>query len=66
MRGPSLTKEQPPIMLLASVNEIEWGFENGVCYKEPKSRIPVGPMEKKKFIPYGCTNLRLTELPLLN
>ena len=51
------------------VYRIDWGFEEGygnVCRHEPRSIIPVDPdggAVHVRFIPYGSTNLRLTELP---
>lgn len=58
----------PPIRLSAEMVEIDWGFEDGyehVCARSPRERIPIS--EKKRVIlhPYGCTNLRMTEMPKL-
>ena len=60
------SNECPPIQILANVVEIDWGFEHGICLKQPKSRSPIGSVIKKRFIPYGCTDLRITELPMVN
>ena len=55
----------PPISLIARAVEIDWGFANGVCFEQPRSRTPLGPPQDIRLIPYGCTNLRMTELPYL-
>ncbi|MGI5959195.1 MAG: beta-L-arabinofuranosidase domain-containing protein [Massiliimalia sp.] len=62
--APFSTK-QPPVMLTASMAEIPWGFHNGTCDPEPESRIPSGAPQSVTLIPYGCTNLRMTEVPFL-
>lgn len=53
----------PPISIEADVAEIEWDFNNGHCDRIPKSVTPIGDIEKINLIPYGCTNLRITEIP---
>ena len=55
--------ETPPISITAEVVEIPWDFNNGHCDRHPLSLTPVGDIEKIEFIPYGCTNLRMTEIP---
>lgn len=42
---------------------LDWPQKNGTALPEPLSRIPIGSPQKIRLIPYGCTNLRLTELP---
>lgn len=59
------TPEKPPVKLMVKVKEIEWDFNNGHCDAEPKSRIPVSGEAYIDMIPYGCTNLRMTEIPLI-
>ncbi|MBQ8370835.1 MAG: glycoside hydrolase family 127 protein [Clostridia bacterium] len=59
--------ETAAISLEVPVRRINWGFEPGyklIARREPMSAMPIGPVEKVKFIPYGCTNIRLTELPV--
>ena len=58
----------PPLCIEAEVCPIDWGTQEGqphVCRAAPKSRIPRGAPVKKKFQPYGSTNLRMTELPFI-
>ena len=46
--------------------EIPWESAYGVCAREPDSRAPLEEPEEKRLIPYGCTNLRMTEMPMLS
>lgn len=62
------SSENPPVRAIAKMREIPWGFEEGfpeICARVPKSRVPRGPVRQIILHPYGCTNLRMTELPLL-
>ncbi len=59
---------EPPITLKGNVYEIDWGYEEGyndLCARLPKSRKPLGEKEEITFIPYGCTDLRITEMPFI-
>ncbi len=55
--------KNPPISMVAKMKEIEWGFNNGYCDEQPERRVPVSDAVAVKMIPYGCTNLRMTEIP---
>ena len=57
--------ETPPVSIEAEVVEIEWDFNCGRCNRMPKSLSPVSEKKKIKLIPYGCTNLRMTEIPFI-
>lgn len=60
--------ENPPLSIDASMYEINWGENNefpNVCPAIPAERKPLGKAVKIKLIPYGCTNLRMTEIPKL-
>ena len=57
--------ENPPVAIEAEVVEIEWGFNCGHCDRLPTSREPISDVQKIRLIPYGCTNLRMTEIPCL-
>ena len=49
--------------LRVSVAPIEWQSKNGLCSPYPVSNVPTGEVRTMEFIPYGCTMLRMTELP---
>ncbi|MBO7376155.1 MAG: glycoside hydrolase family 127 protein, partial [Clostridia bacterium] len=58
--------ENAPCILKVPVRQINWGYESEyrmVARAEPLSAMPVGPEKTAAFIPYGCTDIRLTELP---
>ncbi len=59
--------QTPPSWMDVEVYCIDWGYEEGFGYTarhEPRSTIALDSRPKKvKFIPYGATNIRLTELP---
>ena len=58
--------ETAPVWLEVPVCRINWGYETGyrmIAREQPLSAMPIGPVETVKFLPYGCTNIRLTELP---
>lgn len=57
--------ENPPITLSAELIEIEWDFNCGHCDRLPKSIKPLSDIQRIKLIPYGCTNLRMTEIPFI-
>jgi DUF1680 family protein len=43
-----------------------WGMAKGAAAPPPPSPVATaGPMEELTFIPYGCTDLRVTEFPTL-
>ena len=62
----AFSTEQPPVSMTGTFVEIDWGFENGVCRETPDSRTPISAPCKVTLIPYGCTNLRMTEMPFVN
>ena len=56
-----------PCWLEVPVRQINWGWEplSGlVARAKPLSAMPIGPKKTVRFLPYGCTNIRLTELPM--
>jgi len=55
--------DQTPVEITASLAPVDWPEEYGVCLPEPRSRKAIGKAEKVRMIPYGCTYLRMTEMP---
>lgn len=58
----------PRVILRAPMVPVRWGWEDGfdtVCAKVPQSRRPAGPAETLELHPYGCSKLRMTEMPLV-
>ena len=58
--------ENPPMVIRAQLQKIEWGLEDGyetVCAKVPQSTVPLSEAEEIRLYPYGCSKLRMTELP---
>ncbi|HIU31982.1 MAG TPA: glycoside hydrolase family 127 protein [Candidatus Caccousia avistercoris] len=56
--------EGAPVGLEVLCAPVAWDSADGCAAPLPRSREAVGPAEKKLFLPYGCTSLRMTELPL--
>jgi hypothetical protein len=60
------SESAPPCRISALMQRIEWptfpGIEN-VAAPCPENISPTAPAEQKKLIPYGCTKLRMTEMP---
>ncbi len=59
------TPEKPPVKIKIALSEIEWSKPDGRCARIPDSRKALGKEEVKELIPYGCTNLRMTEMPFV-
>lgn len=56
----------PPVTLDVPVVPINWGYLEGcnmIANPVPASVKPMGETRTMKFIPYGSTTLRLTEIP---
>lgn len=57
--------DEPPVEMTAKMFEVEWKFANGYCSPKPKSLKPISTIQNVRLIPYGCTNLRMTEIPYI-
>lgn len=58
----------PLCFIKAKVKKISWGFDKKYKYiaaSTPHSTIPLSEEKTIEFIPYGCSQLRMSELPLL-
>ena len=62
------SQEDPPVVIKAKMQEINWGLKfpyRSVCRREPLSREPLSDIKEIKLYPYGCSRLRMTEMPLV-
>ncbi len=62
------SESNPPVTVRADMRQIDWGLKfpyKSVCRKTPKSTEPVSSPEKIELHPYGCSKLRMTEMPLV-
>jgi len=57
--------DAPAVTLSAQMVQIPWAEENGACTPLPQSTEPMGDPVSIRLIPYGCTTLRMTEMPLI-
>lgn len=63
------SQENPPVVIKAKMQEIAWGLKfpyKTICRKSPKSRKPLSEIKEITLYPYGCSRLRMTEMPLLS
>ncbi|MBR2951076.1 MAG: glycoside hydrolase family 127 protein [Lachnospiraceae bacterium] len=58
-------REHPAITLEAQMYPLDWQMENNMCKAAPESLTPVGEKVSVKLQPYGCTTLRMTEMPFI-
>ena len=59
------TPKQPPIGLKLPMAKVAWEKPDGRCAPTPVSNKAISESETVTLIPYGCTNLRMTEMPLI-
>jgi hypothetical protein len=52
-----------PLSIEVPVKSVAWSMERGSAKPLPEGD-PVGDIVSVRMIPYGCTNLRMTEMPL--
>lgn len=53
-----------PIKLKAKMAHVDWKMTDGRCEELPESKKSIGEPIETELIPYGCTNLRMTEMPI--
>ncbi len=62
------SESEPPVTLTATLSEIDWqaraDYPN-LCTAYPASKRRRGEPASHRLIPYGCTTLRMTEMPVL-
>ena len=57
--------EGAPVALETDLAPVEWGVENNHCKALPEGRRAIGATQKMRLIPYGCTSLRMSVLPMI-
>lgn len=56
-------RKNPPVMLEAELVPLEWKKQNGMCAPVPESLEASGKPVKRRLYPYGCTTLRMGQMP---
>ena len=62
------SRDKPAIKIYTDMCHIDWGLEDGfetVCAKTPHHKKRLDEPTEQVLVPYGCTYLRMTELPLV-
>ncbi|KAK8808410.1 hypothetical protein WA158_008311 [Blastocystis sp. Blastoise] len=58
--------DNPPVRLVCSGASIEWGLENNNAAPPPQSPVkPIGEKQEIVLVPYGNTDIRISEIPSL-
>ena len=60
------SSDAPALVIKAKVTPIDWDYSYGyetICKRLPKSKKPIGEERDIELYPYGCTKLRMTEMP---
>ena len=63
-----VSQDNPPVTIVAKMQKINWGLKfpyRSIARKTPKSTKPISEVQEIKLCPYGCTRLRMTEMPIL-
>ena len=58
-------KENPPVEIHINAKKIAWEMEQGAAKETPSMEWISEKEEKIKLIPFGCTDLRMTEMPMI-
>ena len=62
------SESAPAVTIRANMKKINWGLKfpyRSICARTPKSRKPISDTKRIELYPYGCSRLRMTEMPLI-
>ncbi len=62
------SQDNSPITVKAKMKQIDWGLKlpyRSIARKTPKSVVPITEVQEIELCPYGCTRLRMTEMPIV-
>lgn len=62
------SQDNPPVSIKANMQQIDWGIKfpyRSIEIKTPKSTNPITEVHEIKLYPYGCSRLRMTEMPII-
>lgn len=62
------SQDNSPVTIKVKMRQIDWGVKipyRSICRKTPKSLAPVSEVQEIGLCPYGCTRLRMTEMPIV-
>ena len=62
------SQENPPLTVKAEMQQINWGLKfpyRTICRKTPESTAAISPVQEIELYPYGCSRLRMTEMPVV-
>lgn len=54
-----------PVVIRVKGRKVDWEMEKGAATPAPGMDWICDEVEELMLIPYGCTNLRITEMPLV-
>ena len=57
--------ENAPVCAYVKGKKVNWGSIDGVPHIKPYMSYVDDKIYELKLIPYGCTNIRMTEMPLV-
>ncbi len=66
LSSPPFDGSSAAVEIMAKLAPVDWPEENGICAKVPASTRSIGEVREVRMIPYGCTALRMTEMPKLD